>query len=257
MARDRLEGARDHYDVVVIGAGLAGMTAANRLAKCGRSVLLLEQHYNFGGLATWFRRKNGHIFDISLHGFPIGMIKSCRKYWTQEIADSIVQLKRIRFDNHAPVGARMAERICDRLRLSRRDTEQVVALVEHHLRFKDVVQMRPAKLKRFLQMARPELGSLNRQEIAALVGLAPFNRDSGHFHGKRSIWGGRASIRSVLYMATLTARRCNPVIKAFAQRLEAAGKPFKVVMVACMRKLLVILNTMLKTNTLWKAQNAK
>ena len=102
----------------------------------------------------------------------------------------------------------------------------------------------------------PELGSLNRQEIVALAGLAPFNRDSGHFHGKRSIWGGRASIRSVLYMAALTARRCNPVIKAFAQRLEAAGKPFKVVMVACLRKLLVILNTMLKTNTLWKAKNA-
>ncbi|MGD2110938.1 MAG: FAD-dependent oxidoreductase [Phycisphaerae bacterium] len=99
MARDRLEGANDYYDVVVIGSGLGGMTAANYLAKCGRSVLLLEQHYNFGGMATWFRRKGGHIFDISLHGFPIGMIKSCRKYWTKEIADSIVQLKRIRFDN--------------------------------------------------------------------------------------------------------------------------------------------------------------
>ena len=99
MARDRLQGAKDHYDVVVIGAGLAGMTAANYLAKCDRSVLLLEQHYNFGGMATWFRRKGGHIFDISLHGFPIGMIKSCRKYWTREISDSIVQLKGIRFDN--------------------------------------------------------------------------------------------------------------------------------------------------------------
>jgi phytoene dehydrogenase-like protein len=99
MARDRLQGAKDYYDVVVIGSGLAGMTAANYLAKCGRSVLLLEQHYNFGGLATWFRRKGGHIFDISLHGFPIGMIKSCRKYWTRQIADSIVQLKGIRFDN--------------------------------------------------------------------------------------------------------------------------------------------------------------
>ncbi len=99
MARDRLQGAKDQYDVVVIGAGLAGMTAANYLAKCDRSVLLLEQHYNFGGMATWFRRKGGHIFDISLHGFPIGMIKSCRKYWTQEISDSIVQLKGIRFDN--------------------------------------------------------------------------------------------------------------------------------------------------------------
>jgi len=97
--RDRLQDARPYYDAVVIGSGLAGMTAANCLGKSGYSVLLLEQHYNFGGMATWFRRKNGHIFDISLHGFPIGMIKSCRKYWTQEIADSIVQLKGIRFDN--------------------------------------------------------------------------------------------------------------------------------------------------------------
>lgn len=99
MVADRLAGAKDYYDVIVIGAGLAGLTAANQLAKAGHSVLLLEQHYNFGGMATWFRRKGGHIFDISLHGFPAGMIKSCRKYWTKEIADSIVQLKGIRFDN--------------------------------------------------------------------------------------------------------------------------------------------------------------
>jgi phytoene dehydrogenase-like protein len=99
MARDRLGDIKDYYDVVVIGSGLAGLTAANHLAKCGRSVLLLEQHYKSGGLATWFRRRGGHIFDISLHGFPVGMIKSCRKYWTPEIADSIIQLKSIRFDN--------------------------------------------------------------------------------------------------------------------------------------------------------------
>ncbi len=99
MPADRLRDLQDAYDVIVIGAGLAGLTAANNLAKQGRSVLLLEQHYNYGGMATWFRRKGGHIFDISLHGFPIGMIKSCRKYWTREIADSIVQLKSIRFDN--------------------------------------------------------------------------------------------------------------------------------------------------------------
>lgn len=99
MAKDFLHGVRDHYDVVVIGSGLAGMTSANILARAGRSVLLLEHHYQLGGMATWFKRRGGHIFDISLHGFPVGMIKSCRKYWTREIADSIVQLKGVRFEN--------------------------------------------------------------------------------------------------------------------------------------------------------------
>ena len=96
---DTLKGVKDHYDVVVIGSGLGGLTGANCLAKAGHSVLLLEHHYQLGGLATWFKRKGGHIFDISLHGFPQGMIKSCRKYWTREIADSIVQLRNIRFVN--------------------------------------------------------------------------------------------------------------------------------------------------------------
>jgi phytoene dehydrogenase-like protein len=99
MPRDFLQGVRDRYDVIVIGSGLAGMTSANTLARAGRSVLLLEQHYKLGGMATWFRRPGGHIFDISLHGFPVGMVKSCRRYWTREIADSIVLLKNIRFDN--------------------------------------------------------------------------------------------------------------------------------------------------------------
>ena len=99
MAKDFLAGVKDQYDVVVIGSGLAGLTGANVLAKAGHSVLLLEHHYQLGGMATWFKRQNGHIFDISLHGFPFGMIKSCRKYWTREIADSIVQLKGVRFEN--------------------------------------------------------------------------------------------------------------------------------------------------------------
>ncbi len=99
MAYDWLKGVADEYDVIVIGSGLGGMTGANVLAKAGHRVLLLEHHYQFGGLATWFTRKGGHIFDISLHGFPVGMIKSCRKYWTKEIADAIVQLKDIRFVN--------------------------------------------------------------------------------------------------------------------------------------------------------------
>lgn len=99
MPKDFLKGVRDEYDVVVIGSGLAGLTAANTLAKAGNSVLLLEHHYQLGGMATWFKRRGGHIFDISLHGFPVGMIKSCKRYWTSEIADSIVQLKNIRYDN--------------------------------------------------------------------------------------------------------------------------------------------------------------
>src|SRR4051812_2844632 len=99
MPKDFLAGVQPKYDVVVIGSGLAGMTAANILGRAGRSVLLVEQHYKLGGMATWFKRPGGHIFDISLHGFPFGMIKSCRRYWTDEIADSIVQLKHIRFDN--------------------------------------------------------------------------------------------------------------------------------------------------------------
>lgn len=99
MGKNWLECVKDEYDVVVIGSGLGGLTSANVLAKCGHRVLLLEHHYQFGGLATWFKRPGKHIFDISLHGFPHGMVKSCRKYWSKEIADSIVQLKDVRFIN--------------------------------------------------------------------------------------------------------------------------------------------------------------
>lgn len=98
----------------------------------------------------------------------------------------------------------------------------------------------------------PELGMLNRKQIAALVGVAPLARDSGTLKGKRLVWGGRAPVRAVLYMAALVASRCNPAIKAFYQRLVAAGKPKKVALTACMRKLLTILNAMMKTNTAWR-----
>lgn len=98
----------------------------------------------------------------------------------------------------------------------------------------------------------PELGRLNRQAIAALVGVAPFNDDSGRHRGGRRVAGGRAAVRRVLYMAALSARRCNPAIRAFAQRLAAQGKRPKVIIIACMRKLLVILNAMLKQNIPWK-----
>lgn len=99
MPKDFLKDVQDHYDVVVIGSGLGGLTTANIMGRAGRKVLLVEQHYKLGGLATWFKRPGGHIFDISLHGFPYGMVKSCRRYWSKEIADSIVPLEGVRFDN--------------------------------------------------------------------------------------------------------------------------------------------------------------
>ena len=98
----------------------------------------------------------------------------------------------------------------------------------------------------------PELGRLDRRQAAALVGVAPFNRDSGRMRGRRTIWGGRARVRAMLYMGALSASRHNPLIRAFYQRLLAAGKPKKVALTACMRKLLVILNAMLKHHTPWR-----
>lgn len=97
----------------------------------------------------------------------------------------------------------------------------------------------------------PELGTLNRKQIASLVGVAPLNRDSGNFKGRRSIWGGRAHIRTVLYMVAVVASRCNPVIKEFYERLCKAGKPKKVALTACIRRLLAILNAMMRNGTRW------
>ncbi len=99
LTRDPLAQVKSRYDVIVIGSGLAGLTAANVLAKLGRRIALLEQHYNLGGMATWFKRKGGHVFDVSLHGFPVGMIKTCRRHWNRTISERIVRLDGIRFDN--------------------------------------------------------------------------------------------------------------------------------------------------------------
>lgn len=107
-----------------------------------------------------------------------------------------------------------------------------------------------------LLAALPELGRLDRKAIAALVGVAPLNRDSGLFRGKRMVHGGRAPVRTALYMGALVATRYNPVIRAFYQRLLAAGKPKKVALTACMRKLLIILNAMVRQQAPWSAATA-
>jgi transposase len=106
-------------------------------------------------------------------------------------------------------------------------------------------------ISRTLLAELPELGQLNRKQMAALVGIAPLNRDSGTMRGRRTIWGGRASVRAVLYMAALVASKRNAIIRAFYQRLRTAGKAPKVALVACMRKLLTILNSMIQHKTRW------
>ena len=123
----------------------------------------------------------------------------------------------------------------------------------------DVLQSAPGvgpRVAQSLLALLPELGTLNRRRISALVGVAPFNDDSGRHTGERRIAGGRAAVRSVLYMAALVGIRHNPVLKAFYQRLRANGKAPKVALVACMRKLLTILNAMVRTNTPWSADTA-
>jgi transposase len=135
------------------------------------------------------------------------------------------------------------------------------AEIEQHIQANDTWRTRVAQLRSpkgigpitamTLAVTLPELGQLNRKQIAALVGVAPLNRDSATLHGKRRVWGGRGQVRAVLYMGTLNATRFNPVISAFYQRLLRAGKPKKVALTACMRKLLTILNAMVKNGTLW------
>jgi transposase len=135
------------------------------------------------------------------------------------------------------------------------DLDSAIQASEHWRVQDDIIRSVPGAgpvLARTLIVHLPELGLLNRHQISALAGLAPFNRDSGKHRGRRAIWGGRAQVRSALYMAALTAMRCNPVIRPFYQRLRAEGKPYKVAMTACMRKLLVIINTMIRDQTTWQ-----
>jgi transposase len=138
--------------------------------------------------------------------------------------------------------------------LDENDTELQRRVDENFHKLDELLQSIPGigpSVSRTLIGALPELGQLDRRTVSALVGLAPMAKDSGKHRGKRYIQGGRAAIRKPLYMATLAATTYNPVIKAFYQRLKAAGKPPKVALVACMRKLIVILNAMVRTNTPW------
>jgi transposase len=146
-------------------------------------------------------------------------------------------------------------------RLARTDADLAAAIRSSPL-WRTTDEMLPSTpgvgpiLSRTLVAEVPELGAVNRQEIAALIGVAPFNRDSGPRRGKRAVWGGRAHVRAVLSMSTLAAVRHNPVLKAFYERLRAVGKAPKGALTACMRKLLTILNARLKHRTPWRENDA-
>jgi transposase len=144
----------------------------------------------------------------------------------------------------------------ERLDLSDRDIEKAIKASSLYHETAEILisapGVGPVTVANFIAFC-PELGNINRREIAKLYGTAPLNRDSGPKSGPRCIWGGRKDLRNQLYMATLSARRCNPKIKEFYLRLIAAGKKPKVALTACMRKLLTILNAMVKQRKPWEA----
>ncbi|WP_206075658.1 IS110 family transposase [Marinobacter sp. NP-4(2019)] len=140
-----------------------------------------------------------------------------------------------------------------------RQIEQEVAKVDHWRTKMEIMTSVPGvgKVLAYTFLSElPELGSLNRKEIAALVGVAPINRDSGKLNGKRRIRGGRHRVRTVMFMAMLSSIQCNPVFKRFYERLKAQGKTPKVALIACMRKMIVVLNTMIKNQEVWRAEMA-
>jgi transposase len=146
----------------------------------------------------------------------------------------------------------------NRLKKTNKDLDRAIKTSPAWKEKEDLLSSMPGVgpvLSRTLLSDLPELGRVNAKQIAALVGVAPLNRDSGSFHGHRQIWGGRSQVRAVLFMAATAAIRFNPVFKAFFQRLREAGKPYKVALTAVMRKMIVILNAMLKNQKTWQNQS--
>jgi transposase len=197
---------------------------------------------------------------------PIRQLPSEKQRYLQELVARRRQLVVM----HAAEGNRLKQTrskdvkrsVQKMLKILRQQIDQLDELLEEMIRSCECLKARSELLRsvpsigsvvsQTLVIELPELGRLNRRQIANLVGVAPLNRDSGMMRGKRMVWGGRASVRSALYMAALVATRYNPIIRGFYQRLRDAGKPAKVALTACMRKLLTILNTMVANNTPWR-----
>jgi transposase len=174
-----------------------------------------------------------------------------------QLLEMITAEKNRRYVASAAIGAQITTHIQwlqQQLRQIDKDLEQMIRHSPLWCEKEDLLRSMPGigpVTSRTLLAELPELGTLSREKLAALVGIAPLNNDSGTRRGLRTIWGGRAGVRRVLYNAARTAIRCNPVIRSLYDRLRAAGKKFKVAIVACMRKMLTIANAMIRTQTRW------
>lgn len=174
----------------------------------------------------------------------------------------LVEMKTMEENRQKQAAKLLAEAIAEHVVWLKKEIKQLDDDLDDQIRHSDLWRENDQLLQsvpgvgdvtsRTLMAELPELGHLNSKQIAALAGLAPLNRDSGKLQGYRSIWGGRAEVRNALYMAAVSAIRCNPIIRPYYLHLKSVGKLFKVAIVACMRKLLVILNTMLKENQPWQ-----
>jgi transposase len=174
----------------------------------------------------------------------------------------LIEMKTMEENRQQQAPAPLGKAIAQHIRWLQKQLQQLDDDLDDQIRHSDLWRENDQLLRtvpgigkvtsRTLLAQLPELGHLNNKQITALVGLAPLNRDSGQYQGRRSIWGGRAEVRSALYMAALTAIRCNPTIRRCYQQFRQAGKPCKVAIVACMRKLLVTINAMLKEHRPWQ-----
>ncbi len=258
--------------IVLEATGGYETTAASALAAAGLPVVVVNpKRVRDFAKANGILAKTDLIDARVLAAFgeriapPVRALPDAAQRELAELLDRRMQLVAMRAQEKARLGTVLP--------VARRDIEQHIAWLDKRigklddelkgrLRACDVWKEKVTlldsipgigKVSIMMLLARlPELGSLNRREVAALVGVAPLNDDSGKHRGKRYIQGGRAEVRRVLYMATLSATRCNPTIKLFFEELLSRGKPFKVAMTACMRKLLTILNAVLKTKAPWR-----
>jgi transposase len=273
---ERIEAAKPTLVVMEATGGYEARLASELAAKGLPVAVINPRQARDYAKATGQLAKTDRVDAIVLCGFARAIrpqVRPLKDEDTEEL-DALVSRRRQLVEMRVQERLRMAATVSKKIRKGINDhilwidqcIGQVDSELKDRLRRSDIWRSKVQLLESIpgvgavttttLLAKCPELGTLNRRQIAKLVGLAPMANDSGQHRGRRHVWGGRAEIRSVLYMATVTAIRCNPTIRAFAERLKLLHKPPKVVIVACMRKLLTIMNVMIKTRTAWNPSAA-